>query len=79
MEIKKMSKECLSEIGCSDDEISTFLECLNNENMERTFKLLSKLRYRLLDSIHGEQKKLDCLDYLRHELKKEREKIKNGF
>lgn len=56
MEIKKMSKECLSEIGCSDDEISTFLECLNNENMERTFKLLSKLRYRLLDSIHGEQK-----------------------
>lgn len=79
MEIKKLCEECLNEIGCSDNEIFVFLEYINNGNIERTFKLLSKFRYRLLDSIHGEQKKLDCLDYLRHELKKEGEKIKNGY
>ena len=41
------------------------------EDIEMQIKILSNYRKKLLDTIHEEQSKLDCLDYLIFTLKKE--------
>ncbi|MDD3369933.1 MAG: hypothetical protein PHP50_13815 [Lachnospiraceae bacterium] len=54
----------MEDAGCSTDEIKLFLEYKENCRIKEALALLSKHRSGLLDQIHKEQKKLDCLDYL---------------
>ena len=52
--------ECLTDVGCDKSWIARFDAGGPREQM----RLLSEYRRLLLDRIHAEQKKLDCLDYL---------------
>jgi len=61
----------LRDAGCSDEFIAAFLREWETGTKEEQFRLLSCQRCRLLDRVHAEQRKLDCLDYLRYQLEKE--------
>lgn len=59
----------LQDAGCDESTIEQYLKygsvgCLNMQ-----LCILSKQRSQLLDSIHKEQKKLDCLDFLIYKIK----------
>lgn len=59
----------LKDAGCEDDFIEKFILALeNNQNKEASF-LLRGWRNSLLDEIHNNQHKLDCLDYLMRKLR----------
>ncbi len=60
----------LRDAGCSDEVIAAFLHAWTAGAAKEQLRLLSGQRRRLLDSVHAEQKKLDCLDYLRYQLEK---------
>lgn len=65
-------KENLIDIDCDENQINSFIEYLEEDNLNKMFKLLKIHRYNILDKIHVEQRKLDHLDYLVYQLKKEK-------
>ncbi len=62
----------LRDAGCSDEFIAAFMRVWEAGTTEEQLRLLSSQRCRLLDRVHAEQRKLDCLDYLRYQLEKAR-------
>lgn len=62
--------ENLKDAGCSEEFIAKFLQAWEDRAATAPLKLLSQQRGRLLEAVHAEQKKLDCLDYLRYRLEK---------
>ncbi len=60
----------LRDAGCSDDFIAAFLRVWETGSTKEQLRLLSSQRCRLLNNVHAEQRKLDCLDYLRYQLEK---------
>ncbi len=62
----------LRDAGCSDEFIAAFLRAWKAGTTEEQLRLLACQRCRLLDRVHTEQRKLDCLDYLRYQLQKAR-------
>lgn len=63
----------LRDAGCDDCMISAFVEDVKEGNMTEGLKLLSMHRRFLLDNLHEEQKRIDCLDYLVYKMKKTNE------
>jgi hypothetical protein len=61
----------LKDAGCPEDVVNAFIQ---ESTTERRLRILARYRGSLLDKIHTEQKKLDCLDYLIFNIKKERKK-----
>ena len=62
------SKNCiiqnLKDAGCEDIIINNFLSNFENGKLKDGLQLLQKHRGTLLNILHLEQKKIDCLDYL---------------
>ena len=59
----------LKDAGCSPLSIERFL-CLHRDGrLREQLHLLARRRTALLKEIHGNQKKVDCLDYLIYRLK----------
>lgn len=54
----------LKDAGCEDDFIEKFILALENNQNQEVFLLLRGWRNSLLDEMHSNQHKLDCLDYL---------------
>lgn len=54
----------LKDAGCEDNFIERFILALENNQNKEVFLLLRGWRNSLLDEIHNNQHKLDCLDYL---------------
>lgn len=54
----------LRDAGCDDQTVVAFLDYIKNGKELESFWLLKKQRSRLLDMVHEEQRKIDCLDYL---------------
>ena len=63
--------ETLSEIGLSQDEISTAERLNESGNTDDLKKYLRICRCDLMDEMHHTQKKVDNLDYLIRQLKGE--------
>lgn len=61
-------RECLKDAGCDQELIDAF-EAMSGQETRARLSLLSRYRLLLLDVIHAEQKKLDCLDYLMYAIK----------
>lgn len=61
----------LRDSGCGEDTIKAFVEDFRGENFSEGLKLLETHRRVLLDELHKEQKRIDCLDYLVFKIKKE--------
>lgn len=61
----------LQDAGCPQTIIEQFMESYKGSNTVNPICILSKQRRRRLESVHKEQSKLDCLDHLLFQLRKE--------
>lgn len=60
----------LKDAGCDAQTIEKFMSDLQKGKEESSLKQLAIHRKKLLDSIHKEQKRIDCLDYLVYQMSK---------
>lgn len=60
----------LKDAGCDSETIEYFMEDLQKGKEANGLKRLAAHRKNLLDSLHREQKCIDCLDYLVYQMKK---------
>ncbi|MDE6442513.1 MAG: hypothetical protein K2L12_07185 [Clostridia bacterium] len=58
----------LTEIGLTESEVIKFNA--SGGNIERQIDVLKKSRYRILDAVHEQEKSIQQIDYLIHEIKK---------
>lgn len=69
-EITEATIQNLRDAGCSDEMIEQYIKYEMADCDCGMMRILAVQRCSLLDSIHVEQHKLDCLDYLIHKVKK---------
>ncbi len=67
MQYKENPTQYLTEIGLTESEVKKFNE--SGENKERQIEVLKKSRYRILDAVHEQEKSIQQIDYLIHEIK----------
>lgn len=60
----------LIDIGCNNQQIQYFFKYYDDNDKKNSIFFLRQQRYRILEKVHQEQKKLDYLDYLVYALKK---------
>ena len=60
----------LKDAGCDSETIEKFMADLQKGKEENSLKRLAVHRKNLLDSLHREQKCIDCLDYLVFQMRK---------
>lgn len=58
----------LEDAGCSIETIRKFMGCLESGDEKAWKEILEKHRDVLLNRVHQEEKKIDCLDYLVYQL-----------
>lgn len=61
----------LKDCGCGAETIEAFVEDIRKEKYSEGLKLLAAHRRTLLDDLHNEQKRIDCLDCLVYKMEKE--------
>lgn len=61
----------LKDAGCTWEFIEDFLLCFDKEQKEKQLALLEAHRKQLLNTVHKEEKKIYCLDYLVYRINKE--------
>ncbi len=61
----------LIDAGCGKEFIAEFMNDFRAENVSKSLKLLETHRRLLLDNLHKEQERIDCLDYLVYRMTKE--------
>lgn len=69
MDMKECIIKNLEDAGCNETKIRAFMAEMEYGKMSLLLNLLSEHRRELLDSLHKNQKQIDCLDYLIHQLK----------
>lgn len=60
----------LKDAGCDSETIENFMADLQKGKEANGLKRLAAHRKNLLDSLHREQKCIDCLDYLVYQMRK---------
>ncbi len=63
----------LRDAGCDERTIAAFLGYIKDGREPEGLRLLKKQRSLLLDTVHQEEKKIDCLDYLVYRMQKARQ------
>ncbi len=63
--------ENLVDAGCDCNLTERVMELLNTGCIKEGLSLLSRHRKVILESCHAQQKKMECLDYLIYQLKKQ--------
>ncbi|MDO4260921.1 MAG: hypothetical protein Q4C82_02490 [Eubacteriales bacterium] len=60
----------LKDAGCSREQVEEFLEICGEGDIKRQMRFLERHRQALLDAMHLEQRRIDCLDYLVFRMRK---------
>lgn len=60
----------LEDAGCTADFIKNFMMKWNHGKKTEELRLLEAHRRSLLDTLHQDQKRIDCLDFLVYQLQK---------
>lgn len=63
----------LEDAGCSGDSIEEYLTLAGKGAVKAQLVLLEKHRKDLLDAVHENEKKIDCLDYLIYQIRSSKE------
>ena len=63
--------QSLEDAGCDKKTIAQFLFLQAEGRQEACFRLLAKHRQKLLVTMHKDQKRIDVLDYLIYQIKKD--------
>lgn len=69
--------ENLKDSGFDETEIKEFMDLYNNSTLDSQCECLKKKRRKLLDKVHKNEKCIDCLDYLKYSLEKDKGEEKN--
>ena len=64
----------LKDAGCTDEMVEKFMDLQANEDEEQQIRLLSSHRKHLLEELHREEKRIDCLDYLIYQMQNKNKK-----
>lgn len=64
-------QKCLQDAGCSSQEIDRFLSGYAQLSLNQRICMVRQFRHPLMEELHKVQKKVDCLDYLVNEMKRE--------
>ena len=62
----------LKDAGCGNEMIERFMELGAEGNIREQFDLLARHRRRLLERVHAEEEKINCLDYLVYQMQKKK-------
>ena len=60
----------LRDAGCDEFCIREFMDDMRQHKEAEGMKILRRHRSKLLDAMHREQKRIDCLDYLVYQMQK---------
>lgn len=60
----------LIDAGCDEAAAEQCAKMILDGGTEQAFRILEKHRSRLLDEVHTNQKRIDCLDYLIYKIEK---------
>lgn len=71
MESRNDVLQNLKDAGCDMQTIEAFIRLGEEECRRGQIRLLEGHRRELLEAVHREQKRIDCVDYLLHQMKKE--------
>lgn len=66
----------LRDAGCDEDTIKKYVRLEKEGRRQEQYRLLSRQRALLLEQVHTEQHKIDCLDYLVYTMKNKNSKRK---
>ena len=58
--------ENLKDAGCDSEMITEFFD--KSGKKDEQLKILKRQRQQLLDRVHNEEKRIDCLDYLVYQM-----------
>ena len=61
----------LEDAGCDMEMVAEFMKLGIAGNRQNQLKLLEQHRKRLLENVHTNEKRIDCLDYLVFQMNKE--------
>ena len=57
--------------GCDQELVQRCVSSAKEERTAEVLRILSRHRRTLLDTVHREEKRIDCLDYLVYKMEKE--------
>lgn len=63
----------LKDAGCDDELIAQFSDLNTQSKTHEQLRVLAGYRQRLVEQLHQNQKRVDCLDYLIYSLRKYRQ------
>ena len=69
-------RENLKDAGCDLDMIRRCEALAQSEKQGELMRVLALHRRALLDAVHENERRIDCLDYLVYQLEKQSKKIK---
>ena len=70
MDLKRL-KQNLSDAGCCNEASEDIIRMCEAGNMEGALRIMRKDRCRLMDELHENGRKVDCLDFLIRATEKE--------
>lgn len=68
---RKSLADKLKDAGCEPETVALFLQLCEDGKTSDQLSLLTEHRKKLLSGLHSEQAKLDCLDYLIYQMRRE--------
>lgn len=67
-------RQNLLDAGCDQQTTDSCMACFQEGNMAKMLPALAKHRRVLLEALHQEQKRIDCLDYLVYTIERNEKK-----
>ena len=64
-------KENLIDAGCTPEIVQQCMSLAQQQENDALLRVLSRHRKSLLDTVHQNEKRIDCLDYLIYRLEKQ--------
>lgn len=65
-------RQNLLDAGCGSDAVQRYMDLVKKREYAELLRLLSRHRRELLDTVHQNEKRIDCLDYLIYHIEKQK-------
>ncbi|MDE7261661.1 MAG: hypothetical protein K2N78_06330 [Oscillospiraceae bacterium] len=65
-------RQNLLDAGCGSDTVQQCMDLVKKRECSELLRLLSRHRRELLDTVHQNEKRIDCLDYLIYQIEKQK-------
>lgn len=70
---KGILRQNLIDAGCGQEIVQRCMDLVQGKKTAEMKRILARHRRTLLDTVHAEQKKIDCLDYLVYKMDKDQQ------